>query len=343
MKFISILIWCLLFFQFGNSQNSVFIKSTENGNGILQQRYGECYVITPQHVVKSGDAIIIDENRYESKAELKEVFQPDLALLKAENSGGLACLDWQPQGIISSIISSAVTGVVEYRDELGIINLIHVDISSSNQEYIIITPKNPDEQFKKGNSGSVFYIIHQGKKLVAGMLMSIDKDLKYANVYQIDDIERNLSNFFFKNLSKKRIGFFIIEKENNQYSRLNGELNNSLGKVKRYSPVSHIPQNTFLETNLQSILKGQEIDLPDKMLESIDEILMGELDFKLSQVASNQFMVKAILESKLFSTNEFGLKNSFRIQASGIGRDPEAAQQAAIKELSKKISLVLSK
>ena len=86
-------------------QETVFIKAVENGNGFTKERAGECFIITPNHVVLEnfGDVRIVAKNRLELKGELIESFEPDLAILKLEESTNFNCKPWQKNEDINEL------------------------------------------------------------------------------------------------------------------------------------------------------------------------------------------------------------------------------------------------
>lgn len=217
MRNSQILILLSLFFSASLwSQETVFVKGDENGNGFSRSRYGKCYVITPNHVVASSGSInIINKKRLKLKGRLIESFEPDLAVLEIEDSEGFNCEEWELNTNTATALDNSSTGFIDYKDEFGTTNYFHVNITSMDDSSISIIPQNSDTFFSKGMSGSSLYVNYKGDKVLMGMLISLENDLKTGYVYQIDDIFRVLEPFFKVEENSTEIVQDPLCKENN--------------------------------------------------------------------------------------------------------------------------------
>ncbi|GAA4325701.1 hypothetical protein GCM10023115_40040 [Pontixanthobacter gangjinensis] len=324
-------------------QEVVFIKSGENGNGILQQRFEECYIITPQHVVASGMGKIqvIDRNSYELTAEHKKSFQPDLALLKVLDDPGLKCPEWETEKDINNILQNSSSGFIEYRDEVGKKSLIHVSIVEINQNFIRVSPVEPEEKFIKGNSGAAFFVKYKGKRLLAGMLISISEEARIGNVAQIDDIERSLSGFFFEHTEKPRLGIMILDEEG-EFSPITNIISSSLDKSSKYTPVTPIPDSDYFKDKLVDIFEGKSQELPNSTENELQEIMLGKLSFETEKTPNNMFLVRVNLDGRLYQTTEFRLLSDLSLEAKAIALDQEKARRESLKYLAKKLEKELN-
>ena len=328
----------LLFCMELHGQEVVFIESTENGNGILQQRFEECFIITPHHVIEKsmGSLKGMDQNGYEITAEHTKSFPIDLALLKVLNNEGIDCTKWKASKNINNILQNSNSGFIEFRDEVGKKSLIHVNIIEINQNFIKVQPKDPGEQFVKGNSGAGFFLTYNNEKLFAGMLISISDEARTGNILQADDIERHLSGFFFEHAEKPRIGLLILD-ENNNFSMLTNQLSSSLEESANYSPVTPLPQSAFIEEKFEPIFSGENIQLPQSLEKDLQQLLLGKLSFSIQKTPNNMFMVNTDLDGRIYLTEGFKLLKNLDIQAKGVGRDEEKAKKESLKYLLKNL------
>ena len=199
--FFLLLQFSMVFFQLF-AQESVFLQSTQKGRGLLKSRSGECFVITPAHVVK-GAVSKINITGYKNVLSegnlVQELEGVDLAIVRIIGGGTQNCTTWSVPNNYTSILNNSVDAYLEIRENSGGSTLMQVFISAKDEEYIIITPKN-DKTFIKGMSGSALFTQYNGKKVFLGMLQRVDEDGN-GEVYQADDMERVLGGFFEENKS----------------------------------------------------------------------------------------------------------------------------------------------
>lgn len=317
-------------------QETVFVKAVENGNGFTRDRAGECYIITPNHVVLEnfGDVRVVAKNRLELKGELIESFEPDLAILKLEKLSNFHCKSWQKIEDLNEVLEDASIGFLEYRDEFGASNLLHVNITAKDQESIAVIPQDVNQQFIKGMSGASFYVNHKAEKVLLGMLLNIEEDLKTGYVYQIDDINRMLSPFFDVYENKpKNLGILIL-KDGVNFTEVTNSVTTNLSSSKKYQISKKLPHTEFLYKEFSSILKGRfDKDVPKKIKENVDEVLLGEVTITKSINSKNLYKINARLSANLYSSNDFALIKNTNAKGKGLNSDEKLAYDQSIKSL----------
>ena len=325
-------------------QETVFIKAVENGNGFTRERAGECFIITPNHVVlENFDVVkIVAKNRLELKGELIESFEPDLAILKLEKSTNLNCKSSKKTKNLNEVLENAATGFLEYRDEFGASNLLHVNITSIDQESIAVIPQDPSQQFIKGMSGASFYVNYKTEKVLLGMLLNIEEDLKTGYIYQIDDIERMLSPFFnVQHDQPKNLGILIL-KEGIDFIEVTNRLITHLSRGTKYQAVKKLPNTEFLHKEFNAIIEGRfNKNVPQKLKENLNEIFLGEVLITKFQNSKNLYKIDARLEGNLFSSADFKLIKNVHVSGKGLNSDENIAYDQSIKALLNNIEIQL--
>ncbi len=331
-----ILLLILLFLsQIAFPQETVFVKGKEKGNGILIERSGECFVISPHHVVYEfmGDIMISDKNRVESTGKLIEIFEPDLAIIRIVSGGSQNCASLKVTEDFNNILSNSSSGFIEYRDAFGIANLFHVNITSKDQLSFAVKPQKENEELQKGMSGSSFYINFKGEKVLMGMLMSIEEDLKTGYIYQIDDILRSSSPFFDAGkIAKKNIGV-LIQNNNKNFVKVTNGFVEELNK-KNFIAYSNLPNTDFIYNEFNTIFLGK-IDkaVPSEIKNTLDELILGKVTFHRSNNQYDMFVVRISLEANLYSTKDFSFVKSLDVNSKGINYDEKLAESQAIESL----------
>lgn len=317
-------------------QQTVFVKADENGNGFLREGNGECYVITPNHVVfeNMGDIRIIAKNRLELKARLIESFDLDLAILRLHTSQDFECTPFQKTKRVSEVLENASSGFLEYRDEFGSSNLVHVNISFKDQESIAIIPQSTNNQFVKGMSGASFYVHDKGEKVLLGMLMNVAEDLRTGYIYQIDDMDRMLSPFFDAEDDKvKKMGILIL-KEGVHFTEASNTLVTNLHGSNKYSASKKLPNSQFLFKEFKSIVEGRFSKfVPQKIEEDLDVLLLGEVTIQKTKNSNNLYRIDARLAANLYSSSDFALIKNVSTNGKGLNSDENLAYDQSIKSL----------
>jgi len=212
------LIISVVFIQNIYCQSTVYVKTNQFGRGILKTRGSECFVITPEHVIKNyyGPITVIGNGSVSSRAQLKKAYLGDLAVLEFSGEYNQNCTKWQLDKNYSTIIDNISEGYIELREEDGSSSKFSVNIVGIDVQYLIITPKNDSRKtFSKGMSGSSLFVEYQGKKVFLGMFQSIDDNVT-GNVIRADVMDNLLSDFFNpieKKKSSKVISEQVLTKE----------------------------------------------------------------------------------------------------------------------------------
>lgn len=336
MKFKLILAFLLLPYFNTLCQETVFVKAKENGNGLIKERAENCFLITPSHVVLEtlGDIKIISKNRIEHQGKLVESFEPDLAIIKLESSSDFDCKPWPRIENINETLENISTGFLEYLDELGTTHLLHVNITSIDQESIAIVPQNIDNQLVKGLSGSSFYSMYDGKKVLLGMLLNIEADLKTGYVYQIDDIDRMLAPFFEIEATKAKSLGILILKDDTIYTEVSNTLIMNLSNSKKYHVLKKLPNPEFLYKEFRSIVEGRfNRTVPQKIKENVDEVLLGEITISKSLNSNNLYKINSRLSANLYSSSDLALIKNINANGKGLNSDTNLAYDQSIKSL----------
>ena len=101
----------VIVFQF-QAQETVFVESTQKGKGILKSRSGECFVITPEHVVSEDASVlsIIGSKNVLSKGELVQSYGEgiDLAIVRVVGGGAQNCTNWSVPKNYTSMLNNSI-------------------------------------------------------------------------------------------------------------------------------------------------------------------------------------------------------------------------------------------
>ena len=324
------------------SQLSVFVKSSEIGNGILCQRGGECFVITPLHVVinSMGEMIIFNEDKIKTTAEIEGEYDSDLAILNTVKNSNLSCKELVVSDYFLKALDNQSSGTVEYLDETGVYNVIHVNITHKDNIGFTIIPQSGNSSFTKGMSGSSFYFNYKGEKILAGMLMSIEEGFVEAFVLQIDDIIRVLSPFFeirsdnpLDRNGPIKLGIMILN-EGLKEQVISNQLVSSFNRNNQYRAYSKFSESEYIADVFEDIILGSnDVVIPSKLRKELDEIFVGNITFTIETNSKNMYIVYANFNGGLYSTQNFNLLNAIVRNGKGLGFDEISAKKIAIKSL----------
>jgi hypothetical protein len=201
IKFLILIIFCIngqskiLF-----SQTTVHLSIIEDGRGILRTRGNECFVIGPYHLVEGAEArtVTITGNKQKiSTGKFIKQFPGDIAIIKIETGAEQECQNFSVTKNYADILEKAFEGYLEIRNEDGSIDQEVVNLKKKSAEGITIQSKDSHFEFAKGMSGSSLFTNVNGVKTYLGMLLSVDEsNTKYGNVFQADDMNRIMEEFF---------------------------------------------------------------------------------------------------------------------------------------------------
>jgi|GEM_PF-5210201 len=179
-------------------QETVYIDADgQVGVGVLKSRGSECFIITPKHVVENAlnDVSVTGSKSVKSRAVLERAFSDDLALLRVTGGGTQNCKEWRSHKALDEVIEKSFEGVLEVKGSNGSNKLIKVLITEKEDTRFVVRPYFQDETILKGYSGSVLFTLHEGERVILGMLMEVDENGKGIVLSQ-KVINRNLDSFF---------------------------------------------------------------------------------------------------------------------------------------------------
>ncbi len=215
MKYLSQLFLLLSFVFIQNTycQSTVYVQTNQFGRGLLKTRGNECFVITPDHLIKNynGPINVFGEGSERSRANLLKSYTGDLAILRFEGENNQNCKKWHLDEKYSSILENVFEGYLELRDKDGSASKFAVNINGIDVQYITIRPKDFREKFYQGMSGSTLFVEFQGKKVFLGMLQSISDD-ETGSVIRADEIDKILSSHF-NPIERKKKSNVITDKD----------------------------------------------------------------------------------------------------------------------------------
>ena len=174
----------------------VFVRATENGQGFLHTRLGECYAVVPAHVL-GGDpyATLIGANSQRSRgeADLLQTFGYDLAILRVSGELTNACADSfaRAKGVGQRLTQNAL-GVVTSVNDDGTLSRRAAIVTDISLTHIRIRPKAERDQFFKGLSGSLFSLSDQE----VAILLGVDPESGEGRALRFDRALETLQPFF---------------------------------------------------------------------------------------------------------------------------------------------------
>ncbi|UZD67070.1 hypothetical protein [Marinobacter sp. AN1] len=181
---------------FAATPSQAFINAGEQGQAVLMGRLGECYAVTPAHVV--GDSLFstlvgTGNGRPRGDGDLLQVFGYDLAILRVTGGITSGCGTAIDQVVsLDSHLASAGSGQVVSVNPDGSVSRRHVLISDVGILYIRVSPVGEQDQLFKGLSGS---LVTLGSQPV-GLLMSVDPDTGEGRALRFDRALETLRPFF---------------------------------------------------------------------------------------------------------------------------------------------------
>ncbi len=190
----------------------VFVRGSEEGRGVLRERNGECFVITPEHVVDSSARIrVIDEKRHEVSARFEASYAPDLTVLRLA-AGPVSCsFLWDKGRGLSARLAKATVAVVLAQGATGATERFYMRVVSHSDRTVTIRPQSGDDRLRQGLSGSMVEIAGRP----AGMLMQVDAETGEGLVFRQDYVTSVMAPFFAVKAGKKVAraeGFHVEQK-----------------------------------------------------------------------------------------------------------------------------------
>lgn len=185
----------VLFFGVAAHAQQAHVSSQENGQSLLLGRLGQCYAVTPAHVVgQAGFANLTGPNRVMGDAELLQVFGYDLALLQLNDSPlRLLCKDAvRPTVVIDEALTSSAAAVVQSLNDDGSIARRRVSVLDHDMLYLRVRPESANDRLFQGLSGS---LIAAGEQRI-GMLLSVDPGTGIGKALRYDRMLETVAPFF---------------------------------------------------------------------------------------------------------------------------------------------------
>lgn len=172
-----------------------YIRAGEHGQALLLSRLGECYAVTPEHVI-GGDlfATLVgsDAGKSQGDGDLLQTFGYDLSILRVSGALAKQCggaLTDVPA--LDSVLSATSAARVSSVNEDGSISRRIATLSDVGLLYLRLRPDSGNELFK-GLSGSLVLV---GDK-PAGILMSVDPETGEGRALRYDRAIETLRPFF---------------------------------------------------------------------------------------------------------------------------------------------------
>jgi hypothetical protein len=202
-KYLLLLLICLIYSILSFAQNTVHLSIIEEGRGVLRSRGNECFVITPKHVIEGAELrtiTITGENQKSSTGKFIKSYPGDIAIIKIENGAAQECSEWDIRKSFSTLLQNTFEGYLETRNDDGSFDHEPMYLKKKTDQGITIQAKDNAFEFSKGMSGSSLFSNINGVKTYLGMLLSTDNS-KLGNVFQADDMDRIVSEFFTESQS----------------------------------------------------------------------------------------------------------------------------------------------
>ena len=176
------------------SAAQVYVRATENGQGVTRGRGVDCFVITPEHVLL--DAFEIEVSGYggvRASGWQPKSFPEDVGLIQLDQGGSVDCSEPWPEGSgLTALLERALNGRIRSIDGFGARRNYAVHIAGFDTQRIYVTPVQDKAEFFKGLSGSLLEI--EGVR--GGMLMSYDPDRREGTVLRQDYLSDLVRRFF---------------------------------------------------------------------------------------------------------------------------------------------------
>ena len=173
-----------------------FVRTAEEGQALLLKRLGECYAVTPAHVL--GDELFASltgghSRRPQGDGDLLQTFGYDLAILHV--TGALAGFCNGSPVVAAGLedrLATADRGVLTSVNADGSISRRRVTLSDVGLLYLRVRPERDRDQLFKGLSGSLLLVGDRP----AGILMAVDADTGEGRVLRYDRALETLRPFF---------------------------------------------------------------------------------------------------------------------------------------------------
>ncbi len=186
------------------AQNTVHLSIVEEGRGILRSRGSECFIVAPYHLIQNAETktiTITGENQKTSTGKFIKSYPGDIAIIRIEKGANQDCTEWKISKSFTTLLKNSYEGFLEIRNDDGSFDHEPMYFKKQTDQGITIQAKDPSFEFAKGMSGSSLFSNINGVKTYLGMLLSVDEsNSKLGNVFQADDMDRIINDFFLNNI-----------------------------------------------------------------------------------------------------------------------------------------------
>jgi hypothetical protein len=189
------------------AQSTVHLSILEEGRGILRSRGNECFIIAPYHLVDGAEnrqVVVTGDNQKVSQGKYIKQYPGDIAIIKIEGGASQGCTEWDIVKSFTQLLNNTFEGFLEIRNDDGSFDHEPMYLKRKTDQGITIQAKDANFEFSKGMSGSSLFSNINGVKTYLGMLLSTDdNNNKIGNVFQADDMDRIMGEFFIGPLGVK--------------------------------------------------------------------------------------------------------------------------------------------
>ncbi|RRQ22352.1 hypothetical protein D6C00_10590 [Thiohalobacter thiocyanaticus] len=173
-----------------------YLRAGEHGQALLMSRLGECYAVTPKHVIADelfATLVGGSPGAPQGDGDLLQTFGYDLSILRASGELTRQCggaLTAVPA--LGQLLATADSGVVTSVNGDGSISRRSVTLTDVGLIYLRLRPRSMDDQLFKGLSGSLVLADQQP----IGILMSVDPETGEGRALRYDRAIEILRPFF---------------------------------------------------------------------------------------------------------------------------------------------------
>ena len=173
-----------------------YVHAGEHGQAVLLSRLGECYAVTPAHVIGSVLFATLVGGRVgapQGDGDLLQTFGYDLSILRltgalARHCGGELTNVPNLDNVLMANSAASIASV----NEDGSLSRRNATVNDVGLLYIRVRPKSSDDQLFKGLSGSLLLV----DDIPAGILMSVDPETGEGRALRFDRAVETLRPFF---------------------------------------------------------------------------------------------------------------------------------------------------
>lgn len=179
-----------------SASENVLVSGLEEGQGVLRARGGECFAITPQHVVGLGlDLNVINAERIRAPAYPLTDFGDDIAVIRVAAEGRMTCgMGWPRSEPLDDLLQQAVIrgrqGVILRVRNTGGLESHAVRFSALDDRHVEVTLLTPSSEAFQGISGS--RLLLDGRPV--GMVLTTEQGAIRA--YRQDALNQRIGDFF---------------------------------------------------------------------------------------------------------------------------------------------------